>query len=46
MIINLSSATKYPGDHHLLQKWVKAYILPCINDILNNSADVDDIQTL
>ena len=27
-------ATRYPGNHHLLQKWVKVYILPCIQKLL------------
>lgn len=27
-------ATLYPGGHRLLQKWVKAYVLPCIEEIL------------
>ncbi len=27
-------ATQYPGEHALLQKWVKAYILPCVQQLL------------
>lgn len=28
------NATQYPGEHRLLQKWVKAYIVPCIKELL------------
>lgn len=28
------NATKYPGEHRLLQKWVKLYIVPCIKELL------------
>ena len=37
-------ATQYPGGHSLLQKWVKAYILPCIQQLLEEEADTDNIN--
>ena len=30
-----TNATKFPGGHALLQKWVKAYIIPCVQKLLN-----------
>ena len=36
---NYSMATHYPGEHRLLQKWVKIYILPCIKELLDEEQD-------
>ena len=36
---NYSVATHYPGEHRLVQKWVKIYILPCIKAILDEEQD-------
>lgn len=38
------NATQYPGEHRLLQKWVKAYILPCITQILDEDIDTENIS--
>ena len=35
-----SNATQYPGGHSLLQKWVKAYVLPCIQKLLEEEPDM------
>jgi len=34
------NATKYPGEHRLLQKWVKAYIVPCIKMLLSEESRI------
>lgn len=34
------NATKYPGEHRLLQKWVKAYIVPCIKMLLSEETRI------
>lgn len=34
-----SVATHYPGEHRLVQKWVKIYILPCIKELLDEEQD-------
>ena len=36
---NYSVATHYPGEHRLVQKWVKIYILPCIKELLDEEQD-------
>ena len=36
---NYSVATHYPGEHRLVQKWVKIYILPCIKELLDDEQD-------
>ena len=39
-----SNATRYPGGHSLLQKWVKEYILPCIQHLLEEEEDTKHIN--
>lgn len=39
-----SNATRYPGGHSLLQKWVKEYILPCAQQLLEEEEDVKHIN--
>ena len=39
-----SNATKYPGEHSLLQKWVKEYILPCAQQLLEEEEDAKHIN--
>lgn len=39
-----SNATRYPGGHSLLQKWVKEYILPCIQQLLEEEDDAKHIN--
>lgn len=41
---NYSNATNYPGGHSLLQKWVKAYILPCILQLQEEKEDTENIN--
>ena len=36
---NYSVATHYPGEHRLVQKWVKIHILPCIKELLDEEQD-------
>ncbi|MBO5628413.1 MAG: hypothetical protein J5965_04965 [Aeriscardovia sp.] len=36
---NYNDAKKYPGEHRLLQKWVKIYILSCIKELLDEEQD-------
>lgn len=31
--------TDYPGEHRLLQKYVKEFILPCIKELLDEEPD-------
>ncbi len=40
-----SNATQYPGGHSLLQKWVKAYVLPCIQKLLEEEPDMKNINS-
>ena len=40
-----SNATQYPGGHSLLQKWVKAYVLPCIMQLLEEEPDMKNINS-
>ena len=39
-----TEATKYPGEHSLLQKWVKAYIIPCVMQILDEAPDSEEMS--
>ncbi len=39
------NATQYPGGHSLLQKWVKAYILPCVMQLLEEEPDMENINS-
>ncbi len=39
-----TKATQYPGEHALLQKWVKAYILPCVQQLLQEEEDTEYID--
>ena len=41
-----SNATQYPGGHSLLQKWVKAYVLPCVMQLLEEEPDMNNINSL
>lgn len=40
-----SNATQYPGGHSLLQKWVKAYVLPCVQKLLEEEPDMKNINS-
>ena len=40
-----SNATEYPGGHALLQKWVKAYVLPCVMQLLEEEPDMKNINS-
>lgn len=40
-----SNATQYPGGHILLQKWVKAYVLPCVQKLLEEEPDMKNINS-
>ena len=37
-------ATKFPGGHALLQKWVKAYVLPCAQQLLTEETDEKELD--
>ena len=39
------NATQYPGGHSLLQKWVKAYVLPCAIQLLEEEPDMENINS-
>ena len=39
------NATQYPGGHSLLQKWVKAYVLPCVQKLLEEEPDMKNINS-
>ncbi len=39
-----ANATQYPGEHALLQKWVKSYILPCVQQLLQEEEDTEHID--
>lgn len=39
-----TETTKYPGEHRLLQKWVKAYIVPCVMQILDEDPDSEEMS--
>ena len=43
---NYIVAITYPGEHRLLQKWVKSYILPCIQELLDEEQDDDNISAV
>lgn len=39
-LLHYTIATKYLGEHRLLQKWVKLYIVPCIKMLLNEESPI------
>ena len=39
-----TNATKYPGGHALLQKWAKAYVLPCTQQLLAEETDKKELD--
>lgn len=39
-----TNATKYPGGHALLQKWAKAYVLPCAQQLLAEETDKKELD--
>ena len=39
-----SNATKFPGGHALLQKWAKAYVLPCAQQLLAEETDKKELD--
>ena len=43
---NYTVATPYPGEHRLLQKWVKEFILPCIQELLEEERDNENVSAV
>ena len=43
---NYTVATPYPGEHRLLQKWVKEFILPCIQELLEEEQDNENVSAV
>jgi hypothetical protein len=43
---NYTVATPYPGEHRLLQKWVKEFILPCIKELLEEEQDDENVSAV
>jgi hypothetical protein len=41
-----TNATKYPGGHALLHKWVKAYVLPCAHQLLAEETDNKELDAV
>ena len=41
-----TNATKYPGGHALLHKWVKAYVLPCAQQLLAEETDKKELDAI
>lgn len=41
-----TNATKYPGGHALLQKWVKTYVLPCAQQLLAEETDKKELDAI
>lgn len=39
-----TNATKFPGGHALLQKWAKAYVLPCAQQLLAEETDEKELD--